>query len=259
MACCCSRCLPGRPPRAASAGGGRAWLSWLRANVLLMVHRAHGVSGARSARGSRPVPCLALARLRGRDRTGRCGVRCGVHGVPRVQASSQRSRSPRPSNGIRTSPDATSIGRRLDWYENTLKIIRDYPAAGSGDGRLSQGLQRPGCAVSTGIATRNPHNQYLLTTAELGVVGLAALLLFFYCHARASARLPDPAEPGSGARPAGADAGRLPVQLVPAGSQRRGVLLLAHRPAVRRSPTQAARCEGRRIQPLGCCASIGRR
>jgi O-antigen ligase len=33
----------------------------------------------------------------------------------------------------------------------------------------------------------------VLTTVELGVVGLGALLFFFYCHARVSARLPDPA------------------------------------------------------------------
>jgi O-antigen ligase len=81
----------------------------------------------------------------------------------------------------------TSIGLRLNWYENTLKIIRDQPVLGVGTGGFPKVYNdRMGDVEG---ATRNPHNQYLLTTAELGVVGLGALLLLFYCHARVSARL----------------------------------------------------------------------
>lgn len=86
----------------------------------------------------------------------------------------------------------TSIGLRLNWYENTLKIIRDYPVLGVGTGGFPK-VYNDRVGDVEGIATRNPHNQYLLTTAELGLVGLAALLLLFYCHARVSARL-DPSD-----------------------------------------------------------------
>jgi O-antigen ligase len=86
---------------------------------------------------------------------------------------------------------ATSIGRRLEWYGNTFKIIRDYPLLGVGTGGFPKVYNDR--VRSVDVPARHPHNQYLLTAAELGVVGLAALLFFFYCHGRASARLPDPA------------------------------------------------------------------
>ncbi len=85
---------------------------------------------------------------------------------------------------------ATSIGRRLEWYGNTFKIIRDYPLLGVGTGGFPKVYNDR--VRSIDVPARHPHNQYLLTTAELGVVGLAALLFFFYCHGRAGARLPDP-------------------------------------------------------------------
>jgi O-antigen ligase len=86
----------------------------------------------------------------------------------------------------------TSVGKRLDWYANTLKIIRDHPLLGVGTGGFPKVYNERVPSVD-GIPARNPHNQYLLTTAELGVVGLGALLFFFYSHGRASARLPDSA------------------------------------------------------------------
>jgi O-antigen ligase len=86
----------------------------------------------------------------------------------------------------------TSIGMRLGWYRNSSELIRERPLLGAGTGGFPKAYNdRFGQAG--GLTTRNPHNQYVLTTVELGVVGLGALLLFFYCHARVSARLPDPA------------------------------------------------------------------
>jgi O-antigen ligase len=41
------------------------------------------------------------------------------------------------------------------------------------------------------LPTRNPHNQYLLTTAEVGLVGLASLLLLFAQQRRCATRLQD--------------------------------------------------------------------
>jgi len=87
--------------------------------------------------------------------------------------------------------NATSIGLRLNWYENTVKIIRDHPVLGVGTGGFPK-VYHDRVGDTEGLATRNPHNQYLLTTAELGLVGLGALMLLFYCHVRVSTRLDRP-------------------------------------------------------------------
>ena len=82
------------------------------------------------------------------------------------------------------------VSERLAFYHNTLALIRDHPILGVGTG----GFVHAYAARVQGTAmqpTRNPHNQYLLTTAEVGVVGLALLLLLFAQEWRCSARLPD--------------------------------------------------------------------
>lgn len=86
----------------------------------------------------------------------------------------------------------TSVGMRLGWYRNSIDLIRERPLLGAGTGGFPKAYNDRFGQVN-GLKTRNPHNQYVLTAAELGVVGLGALLLFFYCHARVSARLPDAA------------------------------------------------------------------
>jgi O-antigen ligase len=85
---------------------------------------------------------------------------------------------------------STSVGTRLQFYRTTLEIIRRHPLIGVGTGGFPKVYA--GTVVGTELnLARNPHNQYLLTTAELGIIGLAVLLFFFYCHARAGSRLPD--------------------------------------------------------------------
>ena len=98
-----------------------------------------------------------------------------------------------PREAQQWDPDVasvTSVGLRLEFYSNTLTMIREHPLIGAGTGGFA-------AAYSEVVAgkdlnpTGNPHNQYLLTTAELGVVGLGVLLFFFFQHGRASGRLPD--------------------------------------------------------------------
>jgi O-antigen ligase len=70
------------------------------------------------------------------------------------------------------------IGERLEFYEHTIEIIRDHPLIGVGTGGFPQAYaERVGQAGLT--ATRNPHNQYLLIMAQVGVVGLCLLLWLF--------------------------------------------------------------------------------
>lgn len=82
----------------------------------------------------------------------------------------------------------SSVGLRLESYQTTLNIVREHPFLGVGTGGFPTAYAERVKSTERNT-TRNPHNQYLLTAAELGVVGLAALLFFFFQHARASSRL----------------------------------------------------------------------
>jgi O-antigen ligase len=82
------------------------------------------------------------------------------------------------------------VGERLEFYHNTLAVIRDHPILGVGTG----GLVHVYAAKVQGtdmLPTRNPHNQYLLTTAEVGLVGLALLLFLFAQQWRCAVALQD--------------------------------------------------------------------
>ncbi len=84
---------------------------------------------------------------------------------------------------------ANSIGTRLEFYSNTLAIIRDQPLFGVGTGGFPQAY----AARITGKdmpATRNPHNEYMLVMAQLGLVGLGFLLHLFYRQWRLAPALP---------------------------------------------------------------------
>jgi len=86
---------------------------------------------------------------------------------------------------------STSVGLRLEFYRNTLTMIGERPLLGAGTGGFGPAYDQVVAGKDLN-RTSNPHNQYLLTTAELGLVGLAVLLFFFFQHGRASGRLPDP-------------------------------------------------------------------
>jgi O-antigen ligase len=84
---------------------------------------------------------------------------------------------------------ATSSGLRLDYYTNTLAIIGDHPIVGVGTGGFDKAYGEK--IRGTGMAhSNNPHNQYLLITAQLGVLGLALLLYLFITHWRMAGLLP---------------------------------------------------------------------
>ncbi len=87
--------------------------------------------------------------------------------------------------------DPTSIGLRLDYYTNTLAIIRSAPLFGVGIGGFPSAYdaQVRGTAMAP---SNNPHNQYLLLTAQMGVLGLLALLAVYAVQWRAARRLAAP-------------------------------------------------------------------
>lgn len=86
--------------------------------------------------------------------------------------------------------EANSVGIRMDFYRNTLHIIREQPLTGVGTGGFEQAYS----ARIAGTAmwpTSNPHNQYLLITAQVGVGGLVLLLALFAAQWHLAARLPN--------------------------------------------------------------------
>jgi O-antigen ligase len=104
----------------------------------------------------------------------------------RTRISQMGSEAEQWQPGVATD---TSVGYRLEFSRNTLGIIEQHPWVGVGTGGFARAYAErvEGTAMQ---ATNNPHNQYLLITAQLGVVGLALLLLIFVQQWRCASRLP---------------------------------------------------------------------
>ena len=82
-----------------------------------------------------------------------------------------------------------SVGLRLEWYRNSLEIIGDHPVLGVGTGGFPQAYAEK--IKGTGmLPTTNPHNQYLLTAIDLGLLGLGFLIYLFYRQWRLAKMLP---------------------------------------------------------------------
>lgn len=84
---------------------------------------------------------------------------------------------------------ASATGLRMEFYYNSLKIIGENPLFGVGTGGFRSAYQRQ-VRNSQMVVTGNPHNQYLLTGVELGLVGLLGLVSLFIIQWRMAARLP---------------------------------------------------------------------
>jgi O-antigen ligase len=77
---------------------------------------------------------------------------------------------------------------RLESWSNSLKIVRDHPLVGVGTGGFAAAYAKQVKGTSM-MPIGQPENQYLLTTVQLGVVGLAALLALFVMQWRLASRL----------------------------------------------------------------------
>lgn len=84
--------------------------------------------------------------------------------------------------------EASSIGTRMDYYTNTLKIIVQHPIFGVGVGGFEKayGREIAGTAVAP---SNNPHNQFLLITAQLGLPGLVAFIYLLLAQWRTARNL----------------------------------------------------------------------
>ncbi|HEV8519262.1 MAG TPA: O-antigen ligase family protein [Burkholderiales bacterium] len=83
----------------------------------------------------------------------------------------------------------TSVGQRLEFYLNSLEIMRKHPLVGTGTGSFSKEYADQVAGTSM-TATINPHNEYLNMAVQLGAIGMFALLYLFFCEWRLAPLLP---------------------------------------------------------------------
>ena len=82
----------------------------------------------------------------------------------------------------------SSLGMRLDWWGNSIELIRQKPVFGHGTGSFAE-KQRELIEGTMTMPTDNPHNEYLFIGVQLGLPGIALFLLLLLSQWRCSARL----------------------------------------------------------------------
>jgi O-antigen ligase len=78
----------------------------------------------------------------------------------------------------------TSAGLRLEFWKKSMGFVAAAPLLGNGTGSMPALYRRAAAGESgaEGVATVNPHNQYLAVMIELGLVGFAILLAMWVAH-----------------------------------------------------------------------------
>ncbi|MDD4957813.1 MAG: O-antigen ligase family protein [Gallionella sp.] len=104
----------------------------------------------------------------------------------RVSAVVSEYQAWQPNHG-----EGTSTGERLDFYYNTLQIIQQHPLVGVGTGGFAAAFAQQ-TAGTAAKKTPNPHNEYLMMTAQIGLAGGLLLLFLFYTQWRCAPRLATP-------------------------------------------------------------------
>ncbi len=76
------------------------------------------------------------------------------------------------------APFSSSVGLRMDWYKHTAGLIAAHPVVGVGTGSFPRAYA-DFVTDAGAVKPTHPHNQYLLTAAELGVAGALVLVGLF--------------------------------------------------------------------------------
>jgi O-antigen ligase len=104
----------------------------------------------------------------------------------RVSAVGSEYQAWQPNHG-----EGTSTGERLDFYYYTLQVIQQHPLLGVGTGGLAAAyFQQTHASIVKN--TFNPHNEYLMVTAQIGIVGGLLLLYLFFSLWKQAPRLATP-------------------------------------------------------------------
>ncbi|MBH0192892.1 MAG: O-antigen ligase family protein [Nitrospira sp.] len=72
------------------------------------------------------------------------------------------------------APVGSSVGLRVEWYQRTAQLIAAHPVIGVGTGSFALAYAEL-ASEPMAVKPAHPHNQYLLTVAELGAVGAVLL------------------------------------------------------------------------------------
>ena len=85
----------------------------------------------------------------------------------------------------------TSMGMRLDWYNDCLILFKEKPVFGHGTGGFEVAHDKliEGTTIKR---TGNPHNEYLFIAVQLGAVGLSLFLLLLATMIFSSFKLTKP-------------------------------------------------------------------
>jgi len=97
------------------------------------------------------------------------------------------------SDPLVAAKETNSVGLRLEFYRNSLEIVRDHPVFGVGTGGFPNAYadQVKGTGM---LPTQNPHNEYLLIAVQTGPAGLVLLLCLFVLQLLRAQRLAKPLE-----------------------------------------------------------------
>lgn len=74
--------------------------------------------------------------------------------------------------------DSTSVGQRIGYYRTTLQIIAEHPLTGVGTGGFARAYAEK-VKGTPAPATTNPHNDYVLIGAQVGIPGMALLIALY--------------------------------------------------------------------------------
>lgn len=127
------------------------------------------------------VAFLARGSWRAKALAGLAVLICGA--VMLVSSPHVRSRFEqglREIEAVDQAPEASSLGFRVVFARNTLRMIHDHPLLGVGTGGFLDGYIPYAAGVDgwKGWGTGDPHNQFLKILGEQGLIGFAAFLFF---------------------------------------------------------------------------------
>ena len=87
------------------------------------------------------------------------------------------------------NPNAeTSVGLRMTFVENSLKLIKAHPVIGTGTGSVAN--EYANLKPTPTFLTTNPHNEYLNMGIQFGIIGMLYLLFMFITQLVQSRSLP---------------------------------------------------------------------
>ena len=83
----------------------------------------------------------------------------------------------------------SSMGLRYGWWKSSLKLMSEKPLLGHGTGSYSKEYQR--LVPDELLASRNPHNEFLMIGVQLGLIGLFIYLSFLASQYYYAKKLPN--------------------------------------------------------------------